>query len=507
MPQLGQPIPLRDFAPDAEPLTPGILRDCNNFVGTMKGLRPLPSLISASEALAAACVGAISALMTNDLPVVYAGTSTRLYRLETGKWVECGGVYDSPRRWRFCTFGNHVIAVNGVDAPQYSDMGGDFTDLPDTPPVAAICAASNLGVFLIPPNSDQWHSSLSDSVWTSGGVATQTVTARLQGSPGPITAAHPLSNGGMVLYKERSVYLGNYTGPPFFWDFGPGPISRIAGCASHEAVINLGDVQLFVGPDDFYQFDGAYIARIPNRLREWFFERVDRSRLKDIVGRYDSLKDIAFWHYPSTSAAAGVLDEWLSYSLQTGKWTRGSLNIEYAMSPDLKLQSRSLTYRLLQGDVAGGITGLVTKGSDLPAAPYSSIVFRGVLEAVGSVFETDHKLYTYSGSSAGGYITTQIADPDWFIELLQVCPLFAAWPTNNAGTLRQSAYQSSPGKLPAPAAGALPLIDGSIDAVSLQADGGFYPQQVAREHLPRQEYTADCEITAVAYDFVRAGRI
>jgi len=329
-----------------------------------------------------------------------------------------------------------------------------------------------------------------------------------------------------VLYKERSIHLGQYSGPPFFWDFGPGPLSRIAGAAGHECVINLGDVQLFVGPEDFYQFDGSYVSRIPNRLRTWFFNRVNRSRLKDIIGRYDSQNDIAFWHYPSTSAAAGVLDEWVAYALQTGKWTRGALNVEHVLSPDLRLSQDALTYQRLQGHhdalavPAIAIDGLwqpavgyaVTPmtAEHIPAIPYNSPMLHGVLQSVPSLFKTDHKLWNYSGSPNSGYLVCQVADPNYFTLLSQARPTFAKWPTDasgqrGTGTLTPT-FQQSPG-LPIPDTDTDGLATSNSEISTLQDDGGFYFLQNARKHQLRMEFTADCELTAVAYDLVLAGLV
>src|SRR5689334_17703593 len=295
VPQVQGMIRFQDFAPDADPVTPGILLDMENNVPTAKGYRAYPRLTQYSKTmLASACVGAYGTTIGGQL-VVLAGTATKLYFLNnTVNFIDSGLIPTTTAgRWRFDEYAGVIIAVNGVNTP-YTYNGTVFGSLGGGPPISSIVQATKYSLFLILSNSSSWISSLNSTIWTPS-IATATVTGTIASGSGNITAAHRL-RGGIAIYKKKSLTFGQFAGPPFYWDFGNG-ISDEIGTYGQECVANVGDAHYFPGPDDFYSFDGYSLQRLPNNLKEWFFDNLDQPHADLICSRWDQKRSLIFWHF------------------------------------------------------------------------------------------------------------------------------------------------------------------------------------------------------------------
>lgn len=258
------PIQLLDFRPDADPRTPGVLVDMANIRVTSRGLAPTKLFeVINGAALPQQSLGAYTTLLANGMQLTLAGTRPLPYRFDydVQAWVNFGFVPAfNNSRFRFATFGNNVIATNARNGPIISVNGAafvrlsDYSDLPSSY-VASSVAVVDEGIFLVQAGTDSWRFSTTDAVWTPSvaqGIVVSGVPG-VGGPSGPITGALRC-RGGIAFYKTNSISLGRFSGPPFFWDFTT--VSENVGCAWQEAVINAGDVHLFVGPDDFYIFDG-----------------------------------------------------------------------------------------------------------------------------------------------------------------------------------------------------------------------------------------------------------
>src|SRR6185369_16121768 len=131
-------------------------------------------------------------------------------------------------------------------------------------------------------------------------------------------------------YKDHALHFGVFEGPPFYWNFRI--VSHEIGTPCQESVANLGDIQYFLGPDDFYSFDGYNLQRVPNNMKEWFFATVDLYFNTTIMTRWDQRRNLVFWHFPSLNPpsgyAPGTVDTWISLNIRNGKWSKGTGIIE-----------------------------------------------------------------------------------------------------------------------------------------------------------------------------------
>lgn len=472
-PQIVDRAVFADFAPDIDPITPGILIDCSNAYPTVKGFRSYPSLVRYStNNLPGTAFGVFSGAQ-GSADVLVAGVADQLYELVAKTFVSAGlslGTITPPARWRFDMYGTDLIAVNGLDPVQMKPISGSFATLGGGPPVASIAQATDFSLFLIEANSSRWWSSLSDTIWTPS-IATQTVRGNLDSTNGNISAAHALRSG-IAIYKRKALHYGTFTGPPFYWDFVT--VSTQIGAPSQEAIANLGDVQYFLGPDDFYAFDAQSLKRIPNNLKEWFFANYDQTKDYLVSARWEQEKSLIFWHFASLQSVGETIDLWICYNLRTGKWSKGAEMVDVPVFSSI--QTGNLTY--------ADFTATYPTYADVEGLRYGDLRSRAI-DLSGVIKSADHGLYLYNGAPAGGYVTSHdFGDRHNMYQVTRLRPQFSVYP--QSGAILEVLSQYRPGD--APVAGPV---------VNLSSDGWFNFRNTSR--LQRFKITAlsEMEITGV----------
>lgn len=514
---LGKKIDLQDFQPDANLTDPGIVVDMDGFLATARGLKVMPSLLQRGPALPGPSLGSYNATLVAGDQLTVAGTAEHLWMLKGNAWIESdGGQTFTPGLdpvWRFTVFGNDIIAVNGVAEPQISVDGADFAPLStlpgyqgfgagNSPPIASIAETTDYGVFLVLANSNSWVASiLGDRNWQPD-IANSVASASLTATQGPIVAAHRL-RGGIAVYKRYSLYFGQFTGPPFFWSFQS--LSEQVGTHCNECVVNAQDMHFFIGPDDFYVFDGSSLNRIPNNVKNWFFERVDPGALDEIKGHFDRQNSTVIWHYASLNAfrsdeeaamesmrgAAGLtptLNEWIAYNIRTQKWTKGTMAIEDVVLPDVS-STVDLTYQ--------EFADRYQTYDGIDALAYGSEAFSEEGNSVPAVFGPDHILYTLNGEPNEAYLLTgEISDGDNFYLIDEIRPLFATYPITIPPKLppKLTAYFSTINGFPRPDPEVFPATyTGPI--AWLTKTGSWFFTQNGRSHQFRLDFNSACELT------------
>jgi len=483
-----KPIPLLDFQPDADPRIPGVLLDMNNIKGTGRGLVPSRKFAVINGAnLPSRSLGAYTATLSDGRQLTIAGCNPlpQLFDQNTQSWNNFGFFVQtaSPSRFRFATFGIDIIATNATEGPIISADGvgfvrlSTFSDLP-TDYIASSVAVVDEGIFLVQAGTDSWRFSTDPLSWTPSvqqGIVLSGVPG-VGGPSGPITGA-VRCRGGIAFYKSNSLSLGRFSGPPFFWNFTT--ISENVGCVWQEAIINAGDLHLFVGPDDFWIFDGSSLARIPNEVKDWFFARITPTQplfptgtpFPTIIGRWDAKRGTAIWHYATQDATAGTLNEWIAFNLRDNKWTRGTQLVS-----DILLDS-------------------------LPRIDSAN----DVVQYVPAVFDTDDTLMQETDDPDESYILTgEYGDGNSYFQLSRVRPIFARWPTDNKARLQ--AFKRRIFGYPVPDPNPFPQ-PGVGPSAWLTKDGAFNFIQTARSHQLMISFLEDCdyEITALQGDLVFAG--
>src|SRR5574341_519769 len=334
-------IPLLGFAPDTDPHIPGVVTDCTNFIPYASGMESGPSAVTPTgvPVLAAECLGAAVVTNLDGTRRVLAGTATKLYEIPATTWVDIGRVAaytgGADTRWAFAQFGNTTLAANRADAMQRSTGAGvAFADIAGAPKAEIIFTIGSqvmaLNVNDGAEKSDGWAvCAANDETSWAASLTTLAANGRLVSTPGKLTAGARLGDFA-VAYKERSLYLGRFVGPPSVWDWvlvAGGDV----GCVGKEALCDLDGTHFFVGDGGFFLFDGGRPVPIGEEVvRQWFYDNSSQSFRYKTKCVYDRQNRRVWIFYPSTNAS--TCDSALVYHLDSKKWGRAAYNIEAALN-------------------------------------------------------------------------------------------------------------------------------------------------------------------------------
>lgn len=341
-------IPLHQmgFAPDLPQQTPGVISDSSQLYPTQKGVRTLPLAVQqiAPEGSAAQAYGAFSSQVADQSWRLFKGTRAHIFQAASpfSSWAEWDNSQNytmSSGFWSFVQRGNDVYAANGSNLIQKSTAGGQFAALTASvgsvphPKFLAVVEPGGVGWFLFAANlstgGSDWASTgvNSDGDWAFS-VASLGATRTIAKGAGPITGMIGF-NQGIAIFKKEAFFFGQLSGVPFIWNIPP--ISLQVGTSSNLSILNLGDELVFMGPDNFYIFDGNSLQPIPNELKTWFFENVDSNLLELVQARYDFQRRVVFWHFP-LKGGGGVISDWIAWNRFSGRWTHGKLGLWMAYS-------------------------------------------------------------------------------------------------------------------------------------------------------------------------------
>ena len=81
-------VPLQGFAPDMDPLTPGIFVQTDQLIPTDRGFIPMPQLQQLFPPLPSASRMGYVARYLDGTQKIFAGTATKLYRAINGAWTD-----------------------------------------------------------------------------------------------------------------------------------------------------------------------------------------------------------------------------------------------------------------------------------------------------------------------------------------------------------------------------------------------------------------------------------
>lgn len=473
-------IDITGFAPGIDPTTPGVITDCVNMLPTTNGMASTGAGAGVGvSALAAQCLGAITVKKLDNSARTFAGTDTKLYEVSGGAWTDrsrAGNYSTGSKRWRFAQFGDVSLAVNYLDATQFSTTAA-FADLALAPKAKIVETASGF-VMLFGYNdglnnfTDGWYcSGLYDyTAWTPS-AATQCANGRLYDTPGPITGAKRLGNA-VAVYKDNAVYLGQYVGPPVIWSWQQ--ITANAGAYCHEAVVDVSGVHYFLGRNGLFMFDGSRPQAFgAQEVREWLRVNINPSYTGNIVGGYDTAKALIYWFYPSIRSS-GVCDEAIVYNTITGQFGRMTRNVNAIID----YTGANLTW---SGVGALGATW-TAMGSALSI--WADPILFGAGVGLSFISNDDNILYAFGGTPTTASITTgDLGDDTQFSTIQRVRPRFLDSP--DSATL-QHYWKNQEGDY---------LQTGPTATLS---DGKFDILKSARFHRLKMTFTGNAEI--MAYD-------
>jgi hypothetical protein len=393
---------LKGFLPDADPTTPGAILACTNLIPYENGMQGAPSGQTplSVPALAATCVGAAVVSKLDASRRILAGTATALYELSGGAWVDRTrvGAYTggADARWSIAQFGDATLCANLSDVIQRS-TGGAFADLATAPKAKIIFS---VGSFVLALNTsdatygvspDRWWCSASfdDTSWTPS-VTTLATTGRLVSSPGPILAGGRLGEYAVV-YKEKSIYIGQMVGAPNVWDWLQVPGGE-AGCVGQEAWCDIGGAHFIAGPDNFWIFDGSRPLPIgEGQIRQWWYNNSNPSYRYKTKCVFDRQNNLVWVFYCSLGATSP--DKALVYHVISKQWGLVDVGIEAVLD------------YISAGITIDGLASVSATIDGLSAYSFDSQFWLTGGRSL-SVFNSAHQLQSLTGPSASSALTT-----------------------------------------------------------------------------------------------------
>lgn len=343
-------VPFAAFAPDADPTAEGVLFDgTQNIVPTSRGYRGANDWSDHGvDSLTATCVGLWYARRTSKTNRLLAGTSTQLWERSGTSWgslIPAAITVSAVSRWHFAQVGDITLAGSRdtqplqfestsattiAAMPRYGiiDTVGDFVMIGD---VVTSVTYSAAGLDIQPgEHRDRWWCSALGAYdsWTPS-IALQSTTNRLTDVPGPLTAGRQLGER-FVFYKNRGIWIGQYVGVPFIWEWAL--VTQELGTFGQGCVVPVQQLHYFIGTDDFYIYDGAQVRPIGKGMREWFFDRLQKQHAANIIGAHNEYDSLVYWYFPGPTSNAGELTEFVVFNYETGKWGCGVQSIQAAHS-------------------------------------------------------------------------------------------------------------------------------------------------------------------------------
>lgn len=362
-------VPWPEWLPDqADFGSPGspVIKNCVPLTAGSYGPMPSASPYS-NNTLDERCQGAYSIKAPDGGIYIFAGDRTKLYELAPGsRDIQdvsrvAGGAYATPEmligggHWQMTSFGDRVIAVNGVDEPQTLILGdanfvalqpGDPLATPVVPaaPVAKFVAvvkdfvffASTIDVGDGTKAIRVWWSGINDPTnWPTPGsteaLQVQSDFQDLQQTDlGNITglASGFAPGNDVAIFCERGIYTASYVGPPLIFNF------RVAqgasGTKAPKSIVQdhfrdssgtLRPCVYYLSSEGFAAFDGVTSTPIgAQKFDRRFFQDLDDAYMSSVLGTREPRSRSIIWAY-ATVGSEGFYSRMLVYNWELGRAT------------------------------------------------------------------------------------------------------------------------------------------------------------------------------------------
>ena len=397
-------LPFPEWRPDVSDYQGASSQLIQNVLPRGDGYGPFPDFVPFTAALPAPCRGYCFARNGDGSVATFAGTATRLYKLDNTDftWTDVsagGSAYASLSasfNWQFVQFNNFVIAVQQNVPPQVFDLTGSsaFAALAGSPPQASYVAVINrflvLSGLLSSPYRVQWSGLNALTTWDN-------VTAQ--------SNFQDMADGGLV----RGVAGGDTYGIIFqdatirSMTFSPGSpevfdilrISTSDGIFAPYSAVNAGGQTFFCSTQGFKAIapGGTPVPVGKEKFDRTFFADVDQANLQLVIGAADPKSSRVCWAYKSLAGAAGLFDKIIVYDWQLGRGATVAMSGEYLAT----LAKPGLTLENLDAIAPGG--SLDALGFSLDNVSNAALA---QLSAVGGT----HAVGFFAGSSLEATLET-----------------------------------------------------------------------------------------------------
>lgn len=263
----------------------------------------------------------------------------KVYRMAELKHAQDATTYqaeNSNNKFYFTDYANAIQVWDGQGAPTYSSalVGLRIGDQPEgfSLPASANVLAKHIASFeqflilgnlnedgVAVPQKIRWSQYGSENweKWANEADGTGQAGYFTFDGPDYVMGLHRLKRE-LLVYRERSIEAMSYLGPPLIFGFRTAETGT--GLISPNGLIDLGDEHLFVGPDDFYAYNGVALRPIgDSAVTREFFDTLDPSQKENVIAFYIEEEAEAWFCYSTTGDP--VCDKAFVYSTQFNKWS------------------------------------------------------------------------------------------------------------------------------------------------------------------------------------------
>lgn len=345
-------IPFGTYRPDVSDLRGEHSILLSNVLPRGDGYGPFPGVSALSSAAAAAVRGAFFARKSDGSVVIFAGTSTKLYKLNNttyawGDVSKAAGTYTalpSTDQWQFAQFGNYVFAVQANIVPQVFDLSSstEFADLGGSPPQARYISVVGkfvvLSGLLSNPFRIHWSGLNATTTWTSG-----TSSSDYQDfADGGIVRGVAGGETG-VIFQDGVIRRMTYApGSPLIFQIDR--VTTDIGLYAPLSLICANGKVYFLASQGFYEMEPN---GFPMPIGREYFDRTfiaeyDSGNSQLMIGVGDPKAGRVFWAYKTLSGTTGLFDKILCYDIALKRATVITQSGEYISSisqPGVTLES------------------------------------------------------------------------------------------------------------------------------------------------------------------------
>lgn len=295
----------------------------------------------------------------------------------------------SDEQWQFAQAGNLVFATQKNAVLQVYDLSSStaFTDCAGSPPQASYISV--VGRFLVlsgllsTPYRIQWsglNSFNAAGSWTSG-----TNSSDYQDfTDGGIVRGVAGGESGVIFQDQAIRRMSYIPGSPLIFQIDR--IMQDEGLFGPYSIIRAGELILFHSAQGFHKISPGGIPEQIGREKvdRTFFDDLDKTELRMLIGAADPRGTRAFWAYKSTSGTTGLYDKILGYDVALDRFFPISMTGEY-----------------LLGMSQPGITleNLDSISSSLDALGASLDSFAVSTQPLIAQFSSEHKMGFFSGAN------------------------------------------------------------------------------------------------------------
>jgi hypothetical protein len=319
-----------EYRPDVSDFRAQSTRTLANVLPRADGYGPFADLTNLSGALAAACRGLFFARKADGTVVIFAGTSTRLYKLDntTYGWTDVSkalatyAAIEATGQWQFAQFNNFVVAVQANVPPQVFDLSSstEFADLAGSPPQARYVSIVNrfvvLSGLLSNPFRIQWSGLNAATTWTSG-----TNQSDYQDLPdGGIVRGVGGGESG-IIFQDGAIRRMTYApGSPVIFQIER--VTHDIGLYVPLSLVISNDKTLFLSSQGFYMMAeaGAPVPIGKERVDRTFLADLDANSPQLMIGAADPRSSRVFWAYKSLAGTAGLFDRIIGYDIALNRF-------------------------------------------------------------------------------------------------------------------------------------------------------------------------------------------